>query len=530
MADTDFQGVPLAAPATQTNARGFDPRNEHPEYRANKESWQTTRDVYEGAEGVIPRAKDYVPQRKMGESDDAYLERLALLHPAGLLGVLIDSLVGLWARKTPDEDEWGELGAEMESGDLEPGSLGAKLVEDADRRRMTWENHRRAVATMLMTYRVAYEYVDTNKPPTAAGTEMDAAQARAAGVRPYVTRIAPLDLLDWIEEDGRKVEAVIREHVDTRTSLDAGKGDAVDRYLRLTLNGWQRYTVEGSGPGAKIVAGDSGTYRYQDADGRPRLPLVEARLPTARYGAYNLALIERVILNHDSHLDALLRAACVGQYLTVQGDETEVADRIRKGIKVFTYARGDGAPAFISHLIDAASPTEQRIEKLTAAFWTAAMYEFSDRAAQKTATEIEQEWAGGIGAFLTLLAGAMTEAENEAKYLLAQAAGLSNGGSTKFSTDYKVEDVLAELERIKALFFGLGGDIPMSGRLKAVLGAYVVKRADQQLGVLAGVEGLDVDAEVQAATDQAELERQRISGLEAEMARQPGFPEEQVAA
>jgi len=524
--ENSFDMNALTDPDMAGTSKGFDPRNRHPDYMLAKERWATAHDMYLGADGVIPKADTYVPRRMAGETEDAYEERKALLHVPGLTGALIDSIVGLWARKSPEEDTWGALGPEDEGGDVPEGSTAWMLKRNADRERTTWDNHRRGSATWLCVFNRTYTLVDTNRP---AG-EMTAEQAQQAGVRPFVRQVQPLGLVDWVEVDGKKVEAVLLERSDVRTSLDEGEGRVEDRYLRLTLSGWERYRVVKEGDREKVEKIGDGTYAYLDPTTKQRrLPLVEKVLPMPRHAAYNLARIELALVNHDSHLDSLERAGALGQYLTVQGDEEEVRKNVRTGDKVLPFPPNSERPGFIGHGMEPAQHLEERIQKLGERFWRAAMYEFSDRAAERTATQIDQEWASGIGAFLTLLGGALEEGENEEKALLAQAAGATDGGETKFAKEYRVEDVIGELTRLKDLLFGAGDAVPLSPNLRAATAAYMVKRLDDQTGILSEAEDMDVDEELRDEADRRALDKARMDGLVGDARDQPGFPEESAA-
>jgi len=191
--DSSFDGA-VATPDMGGSPAGFDPRNRHPDYMLAKERWATTRALYKGAEGVIPKADTYVPRRMAGETEKAYHERVALLHVPGLTGALVDSIVGLWARKSPEGDTWGTLGPEDTDGEVAEGSLAWMLQRNADRERTTWLNHRRASATWLCVYNRVYSLVDTNRPDG----DMTAEQAQKLGVRPFVRLIEPLGLVDWV--------------------------------------------------------------------------------------------------------------------------------------------------------------------------------------------------------------------------------------------------------------------------------------------------------------------------------------------
>jgi hypothetical protein len=527
MADSDFSGA--TPQATGVQKVGFDPTNEHPEYKARHEGWTTTRDVYLSADGVGRDPTKYIPQRVIGEADESYSERINLAHYSGILGALIDALVGLWARKPPERDDWGEMGSRGQDGRLDPRSLAARIVLDADREGTSWSNHRRASATWMMVYQSMYSLIDTNRP----SGPMTVAQSRNLGVRPFVKRISPLNVLDWIEKDGRKIDVVVKEATDPRTSLAAGDGVLLDRYLRLTTTGWTRYSI---GRNKNPLVEDSSSYVYYTADGVRRLPLVEKRLPQPRYAAHNLALIVLSIINHESHLDSLVRAGALGQFLAVQGDDEEVRQSIKVGEKVLPYPPTMAKPDFVSYKMESAPHLESRISALGDGFWKAAMYEFSDSPVEKTATEIESQWASGIGAFLSLLSGAMQQSENEEKWLLyqsvnpfssAMAAQQASGfGTTQFAENFRVEDVIGELTRIRDLLFGMGEGVPMGTELKARVAEEMMRKLDTHSGILAQAADVDVRASIEEAVNMEGQAQERDQRAVDMIMNEPAKPEE----
>lgn len=539
---TSITGGRVNEGVTDPAKPGFDPRNKHPEYMRLEEAWRTTRDVYEGAEAMVPRAKEYVPQRKMGEADSAYEERVNLLHFDGILGALVDMMVGLWARKPPEEESWGLLGPEGENGEVPDDSVAGKLIRDADRCGTSWENLRRMRATDLVVYRWYVSYVDTNNteanvPRTEEG-EVTREAAQRAGVRPYVNKATALDLLDWIEKDGRLIEAVVKEGAEQRDSLEDGRGTAVTTYLRFMLTGWERYIVEKDDDGNdKVSRIGTGPYSYVDDQGLPRLPVVRRKLPSPRYAAYTLSRVVLQIINQDSHLDAMLRGAALGQFLAIQGDQEEIRKTVKVGDKILPYPSGMTTPAFVGLGTDAAVTIQDRVESLTERFWRMAMFEFTDRARERTATEVEQSFASGIGAFLTLLSGVCEEIENEEKSLLAQAvqppteavAFRGDVGATKFAREFKVEDVIAELERLKELVFGPSAPLSLSDGLSVAVGSHILTRLDEQFGVLGEDNELDVEDELRAKAEEDRLERERMEGRLEEASGERGFPEEDAA-
>ena len=527
MADTDFSGEAPAANGPQKS--GFNPTNEHPIYMHRKEGWETTRDVYLSADGVGRDPEKYIPRRVIGEAVENYEERITLAHYSGLLGALVDALVGLWARKPPEVDDWGSMGTRDNAGILAPKSVAGRIVLDSDREGTTWSNHRRASATWMMVYQTMYSLVDTNKP----AVQMTVAEGRAMGTRPFVKRISPLSVLDWVEKDGRKVDVVIKESVDARDSLNGGEGVLLDKYLRLTPGGWRRYEMNKNGK-ADVVG--SQAYAYYTPAGVRRIPLVEKKLPLPRYAAHNLALIVLAIINHDSHLDSLMRAGALGQFLAVQGDDEEVRQNIKLGEKVLPYPPTMAAPEFKSYLMDAAAPLEKRIEMLGEGFWKAAMYEFSDSPVEKTATEIESQWASGIGAFLSLLSGAMQQAENEEKWLLYQsvnpfgsplaAQNASGFGITQFAESFRVEDVIGELTRIRDLLFGMGEGVPLGSALKARVAEEMMSKLNTHSGILAKAADLNIRASIEEAVDVEGQAQERDDRAVEAIMNEPTQPEE----
>lgn len=519
--------------ATKASAAGFHPEHQHPEYAKNMEAWETTRDVYLGAEGVGRNVTQYIPQRSIGEARENYDERLRLAHYSGLLGAIVDALIGLWSRKPPEEDTWGELGEKGEDGKVPFDSVAKRILDDADRKGMTWGNHRRARACWSLVYKEVYTLIDTNREPTSGNVSR--AEARSLDIRPYVKLISPLNVLDWVEVDGRKIDVVIREAVDSRPSLDAGAGELSATFLRLSLDGWKRYRLNSSGV-PEIVAGGSGSYRYYSQDGRRCLPLVCSRLPTPRYAAFNLARIVLAIVNHDSHLDSLMRAGALAQFLAVQGDDEEIRNNIRGGEKILPYPPNMNTPEFVGHLMTSAEHLEKRLASLGDQFWRAAMYEFSDSPVEKTATQIEQQWASGVGAFLALLSGAMQESENAEKWLLYQAVNPQQSGRidpdsvgiTTFSENFRVEDVISEMTRLRDLLFGIGERIPVGDTLGARISEHVVRQLDTHAAILSQAGDVNVRQEIEEAWNEEAQAAERMAA--AQILEEPPEEEEEEEA
>jgi hypothetical protein len=106
-------------------------------------------------------------------------------------------------------------------------------------------------------------------------------------------------------------------------------------------------------------------------------------------------------------------------------------------------------------------------------FYVTAFQEYADSARVKTATEVQQDLAKGIGAFLELVAGAVDELENAAFWRVEQAmfAGNSNlwgRAYVKRSNDFVPEDRKEKMMMIKNIFFPEGVPIGQSAKLELV--------------------------------------------------------------
>lgn len=133
-------------------------------------------------------------------------------------------------------------------------------------------------------------------------------------------------------------------------------------------------------------------------------------------------------------------------------------------------------------------------EELVRAIFQVAQFEFSDRAAERTATEINADFIASTGAFLNVLAGAVDEAENASLFLLEQAAGVSKPGEAQVTRtrDFTPEDGQQLAQQIKEVVFGRNMDLPLPPEATAE----VVKKV---LSSLDAVE--EIDEELEDAID-----------------------------
>lgn len=466
----------------------------HPEYERMKPLWDFTRAHYDDRH--LYRALDgennekYLPKKAQSEHPQEYKERKKLASYANFLGPVIDSFVGLLFHKEDEaERDWGAL------GDLESdNSYAALIAEDADRSGTDHEAQLKQVATDLMQYQKTVLLVDTNK--TEQDQNISVAQARNRGIRPAWKRIPPQSLVNWREdEDGRVVEALIREQTDARDSLeDQPELAEQDRFLHYELLDdddreggedtarWRRLLENPESDTGYVVVGE-GTIEYEDPQGQPDIPVYVGTLPMNRYPAHTLARLANRIFNLESagiHWP-IRKAGFETLVHSGQGFE-EFKENRRNGANVIqeqlSTEEGGKGHRYIGPSMDGPKAAAEERERLVQQFWRVAQFEFSDQAAERTATEIKADFVASMGAFLNVLAGALDEAESRVLFLLEQAAGQEPGGAeVQRARNFGVEDGLALVQRLAEVFFGKQSGVPLPPELEGRLTVKMLEKA-----------------------------------------------------
>lgn len=508
----------------------------HPEYDRLKPLWNFTRAHYDDRylywDLDQESESNYLPQKSQSEHPKEYKERKDLAAYANFLGPVIDSFVGLLFHKEGEaERDWGSLG-DPEDED----SIAAILSEDADRSGTDHEAQMKQLATDFMQYQKAVLLVDTNK--TDEDQNITVAQARERGIRPAWKRVPPQSLVNWREdEDGRVIEALIREQTDARDSLedDAAKAEQ-DRYLHMRLaptdaedgdpdetGEWRRLVEDAdSEAGYRVV--EQGRFSYMDPQGQPDIPVFVGELPLNRYPAHTLARLANRIFNLESAgIHWPIRKA--GFETLVYGGQgfEEFKESRRNGSNVMheqmTSEEKSSGHRYIGPSMDGPQAAAEEREKLVRQFWSVAQFEFSDQAAERTATEIKADFVASMGAFLNILAGALDESESRALYLLEQAAGNEPGeASVQRARNFGVEDGLALVKRLSEVFFGKAGGVPLPPEMEGKIAVKMLEKADIE------VDEEDVDAILRAAEQRADQQRLFADSL---AAAEGGPPDEE---
>lgn len=474
----------------------------HPDYLRNEPLWTYAADHYDDR-ALYEKLREYLPQKSQAEHQIEYDERRRLAEYENFCGPVIDSLVGLqFAKWAEIVWEWGALGDPMD-----PDSRAAQLLRNADGGGTDWKAQAKQIAADILVYQKVGVLIDSSRPTGSDGATV--ADAEAAGWRPYRHVLPPTAIINWIsDERGRLREALVMETADTRETLDSEDGDAESvRYLWLTLDGWQRIRAGTSG----IEVIEEGTYDYVDRSGQRVLPLVIGELPIRRYPAYTLARINNAIFNLDSGLSWQFRKAQF-QRMVFTGTQEDFAAYEEKAKKAGVTAvlesygseQGGKGHRYIGPDMSAADKALELRDRLLRAFWDAAQFAFSDDAAQRTATEIRADFAASIGSIESTLAGALDEVDNASLHLLGQAWGLSPDQAAdlkaKRPDDLTPEDTYATAERIKAVVFGEGVDLPIPSRVKA----NAMKRISRALGLMDDIDEDELELDLQRAAELAD--------------------------
>jgi hypothetical protein len=227
---------------------------------------------------------------------------------------------------------------------------------------------------------------------------------------------------NWKFKDGQLNEVLITEWVDTRASIK-DKGKIEQQWVLYDLEGWQRWRKDDRGEptaaGAKTMWGRT----FKTADGRSVLPIYPAELPLRRNVGWTLAKKANAIFNKESERDNLQRAGGFPILLLAASDTqyTKLTTELKKGARALQDdPKTTKSHQFIGPDVSPATSMSETLTRKVEEFYVVAFREYGDAAREKTATEVSQDVAAGVGAFLQMLKAAVDDAENQAMLRIAQ--------------------------------------------------------------------------------------------------------------
>jgi len=455
----------------------------HPEWKKNWIKWRYARDVYTGEVLDPENLGSYLIRKGTGESLPAYYERQGLADFTSHFGLCADALAGMLFHVEDDATRvFGDLGKPDD-----PASIIGKLYRDADGANTGYPT---------LWKQLGIEFVITHCHWVLMASVNNAAR---------ITLLEPERVVDWVEDEKGLAMVKVCEQIDRRTSLEADP-DSVEQYVVFSREGWQRYRetkAEGAAKATVTKVGGFTPYKFVDAAGQVQLPIFRVRLPLRRNVGYPLAKKNVAIFNKESERDHLLRSANFPKMIVPALDDGFAA--VKKLVEAGSFLLQDD-PNSTKTIAFAAPPTasveiatkvlDQKVEQFYKTFFR----EYSDTAQEKTATEVRQDVASGVGAFLQMLKAGLDDAENETLWRLEQAV-FPNDSSKWFKARVERDDnfqplnVDEEIERLRTRYLGQTKRVPV-GR-KGML---------EVLRQIAAWDGIPFDAEsAGAAIDQFEL-------------------------
>jgi len=428
---------------------------EHPHYEEMKPRWQMVRDFYEGLVVNQDVARRYLARRFQGEPLAAFDERLALTDYTPHLGTLVDSLGGmLFGVEDRASRVWTADDGVVGLGDpADPSTLAFMLWHDADGRGTMWPTLWRQLALDLIAYCEVWVLVDTFS--TTSG-------------RPVVKIINPMCVPNWLEGTTGITSVLMKEGRDLRKTLEEDPASE-DTWIRWEHEGWTRWTKTSDGTPKQI---DEGFYAYQTREGDPTLPIFRVCLPVRRYVTWLLANKMKVLYNMESVRDFGLRTAGFNKLvLSVETDEQfeGLRRRISQGENLLPLSKNvSSAHQYIQPPSEPTTNATNVLDKKVEHFWISGFKMYADAASaqQKTATEINQDVASGVGAFLQLLKAGVDDAENGAFYRLEQAEFSESKNKwgiarVERSDDFSSIDLGAVLDQMRKRYLGETETIPV---------------------------------------------------------------------
>lgn len=437
-------GIALTGPINPAAGSGSWLTKEHPEFVKMKDRWKMTSDFYHADLIDESCAREYLIKRYQGEPDKAFQERLRLSDFTPHLGTLIDTLGGmLFSVEDRASRMWETEGGPAGLGDVaDPKTPAHRLWHDADGKGIGWPTLWRQFALDIIVYQWMWVLVDTR------GATPDA---------PHVVKlINPMRVPNWLDDGS---EVLMLESQDLRSSLEDGSGRD-KTWIRWRLDGWERLSKDSAG---RAVREESGAYGYVNADGQPILPIFRIQLPLRRYVSWILAHKAKIIYNQESVRDYSLRTANFARLVLGVADEDqydELIEKIKKGEMVLGEQKdSSGQHRYIAPSAEPVTAAGLVLDKKIEHFWISGFKMYEDAARERTATEVRQDVAGGVGAFLTLLKAAVDDAENGAFRLLEQAEFSATpsrwgGARVERSDDFASFDMAAVLDQMKKRYVG----------------------------------------------------------------------------
>lgn len=375
----------------------------------------------------------YLIRRSQGESASAFRERARITRFPAAMPALIDAYVGGIAA-VEGAEKWFLNEEEPLGGHKDPDSLMYRMWRDIDGTGRNWMGALNKAKKDLIVddLYVSFTYMPDN------------------GDYPLTEWIDPDRIVDWHEEDGRPVWLLVHESAWERPDPH-DLGELVNYYTEFDLDGYTKYRVdENADTGRTLSVVKSGTWKYpfwtDTSRTRKRLPFTWVRLSSmmGRYVGYQMAQDHNALYNILS--DARWNFRVINHPRLVINADDKHFEKLVSGISA-------GANAIQAEFAEYIAPPSENGEAAYRTFSNEMQQFFSTNHQrmntpniERSATEVLYNQAEGRTAFLSLLASAIDEIDNDWRFLSSQIVAPRNpelwlNSTVERKRDFKPVDI-----------------------------------------------------------------------------------------
>jgi len=408
----------------------------NPYWEDHHREWDFAWDHYTGKyadwDNSISKVSEYLHQKYQRENNKAYEERMKVSDVVLHFATIVDGINGVLASKEKDTvRDFGDLAVYDEEGELVPGCIADKILDNADGKGTNLIPLMKMVGIKNTVLHDIWGYVEG---------VTDTSEAT-------INVIDPQHVVNWYPTEREPEAVLVKEVRDMRGSIYEKPDKDTDIYTLFTLEGWKRFKVEDD----IEIEIESGEYDYYDNKDRKKriLPIFRTQIPMPRQVGYLLAQKENHLYNAVSVRDFALRNLSFAIFNPVVDSEEEyqsILNALEKGANIVPSYSEKGNHAFLSpessYLADYEAVLQNKLEE----YYTNGFKKFGEAASQVTATQVRLENQSGIESFLSLLVSSIDEFENQSYKRLEQVYypdDTSKWGKAyvKRSTNFEAEDI-----------------------------------------------------------------------------------------
>lgn len=422
----------------------------HPKYE--RERWQTIKRHLHG--GIIDNLASHLVKKRQGESDQEYNARSDIASYVPHFQRAVLALAGMITQSEDDaERDWfgGELGSPER-----PDTPMGRLWTNIDGRGTDWS----VLKTQALVDMIGFQWI----PTLVEGVTRTGRSRSDVMDDGSVEIISPLAVMDWTRDpSGRLTQVKVKTHVMDRTSVKED-ADPKPRWHVYKLEGVEVYRLprDTDEEGPQLVRsqpyGPDG-FQYRGRGGEPILPIYFTKVPVRASVGFMMAKFAEWLFNFRNTRNFHLWSSALARAWSDVTDESGRFDKdlwekqqelLEEGSMHFPTEISYSAPP-----MDGADTRNETLEQEKEDFYSTFFQSYGQAATERTATEIRQDIAQSVGAYLTLQTEALDEWENDMMWRLAQVNAPNAGpevwgaASVTRSTDFSELSVVDMLQDIR---------------------------------------------------------------------------------